>query len=354
MEKSKIINGEELDLLELIRSIWERKIYLLKVVFIFAVIGLIIAFTSKVEYETQCRLLPENEEGGLSSLGGLGGLAGLAGINLDMGESNGLSTQLYPEILKSTPFLTKLINTPIFFERLDTTTSSFYYFEEIDNPSLLGWIGEFTLGLPGKLVKLFKEENGEVKEYGFDRFSESDWAIIESFSERIAISIDDETGTVTISSEMPDPVAAADLTALVLKELTQKISEYRTEKSRINLEFIRSRFDESKAEYEKKQNELARFTDRNRNIANSIVQNEYERLQNELNITFEVYKSLAGQLEQAKIKLKEDTPIFTVLEPIKIPEDKSKPKRLIILLGFCFVGFLLSVVLIVANSMKRH
>jgi hypothetical protein len=41
---------------------------------------------------------------------------------------------------------------------------------------------------------------------------------------------------------------------------------------------------------------------RNRNVVTSLAQAESQRLQNEYNLAFEVYKGLATQLEQAKIK----------------------------------------------------
>jgi hypothetical protein len=59
----------------------------------FLVIGLMIAFGSKVEYEASCKLMPENQEGMKSNLGGLGSLAGLAGINLDMGGTGALTPE---------------------------------------------------------------------------------------------------------------------------------------------------------------------------------------------------------------------------------------------------------------------
>ena len=353
-QEKTILIGDEIDLLEVFKVVWSKKIYIVKVVSLFILLGLAVGFTSKVEYESSCKLLPEGANGESPNLGGLGGLAGLAGINLNLGPTDGLSTQLYPEVVKSTPFLSELVNEEIFFERLDTTTTSFIYFRDLDSPTPVELISQYTIGLPGKIIKLFRDSNKEPKRYGYTRFTESDWDIIEGVSGRIDVLVDEEIGTIRITSEMPDPVAAAQLTDLVVSQLTKKISEYKTEKSRINLEFISGRFNEGKAEYEQKQVNLARFIDQNRNISNAIVQNHYERLQNEMNISFEVYKSLAAQLEQAKIKLKEDTPVFTFLEPIKIPEDKSKPRRLIILLTFIFIGVFFSTGKIILNALHRN
>lgn len=350
--ENNIINEEEIDLIELAKVIWSRRLFIIKVTGVFIVLGLIIALTSKVEYEASCKLLPESQEGN-PDLGGLGGLAGLAGFDLSgFSDSGVLSPELYPAIVNSAPFLDRLIKTPIYFEKKDTIVSSFEYFKNIETPSLLGLIGEYTIGLSEKIKSLFGSSvESTLDNYNMLRFSKEDWEIIKKYQNRLSVSVDTKTGTIGVSCEMPDPVAAAKVTELLVKELTKTVTNYKIEKSQINLEFIEERFDEVKREYKFKQQQLAKFTDRNRNITNSIIQTEYERLQNELNFTFEVYKGLATQLEQAKIKVKEETPIFTELEPVRIPEGKSKPKRALILIIFSLLGITFSVsYVLVKNS----
>ncbi len=45
----------------------------------------------------------------------------------------------------------------------------------------------------------------------------------------------------------------------------------------------------------------------------------------EFNLAFNIYNKLAQQLEQLKIQLKKETPLFTEFEPVTIPLDKSEP-----------------------------
>ncbi|MEM0941263.1 MAG: Wzz/FepE/Etk N-terminal domain-containing protein [Bacteroidota bacterium] len=353
---TQVIKEDEIDLIELVKVIWSKRRFILKVTGFFFILGLIIAFTSKVEYKASCKLLPESQEGSVPDLGGLGGLAGLAGFDLSggFGSSEALSPELYPEIVNSAPFLENLINVPIYFEKIDTTISSFYYLKEMDQPSLFGLIAEYTIGLPWQIKSLFNSTKEiELKDYDLVRFSEEDWKMIELYKDRLSVSVDSKTSLISISAEMPDPVAAAKVTDLLVRELTESVTNYKIEKSQINLTFIMERFEEAKDEYEEKQEQLARFTDRNRNVSNPIIQTEYERLQNELNITFEVYKGLATQLEQAKIKVKEETPVFTVLEPVRVPEDKSKPKRGLILLFVFSLGIIMSIVMISLKNLNN-
>jgi uncharacterized protein involved in exopolysaccharide biosynthesis len=55
-----------------------------------------------------------------------------------------------------------------------------------------------------------------------------------------------------------------------------------------------------------------------------------------------VFQELAGQLEQAKLQVSKDTPIFTVIEPVNIPLERSKPKRTLMVLIWTFLGAVLS------------
>lgn len=336
MEKQKkAIKEDEIDLLELARVIWCKRRFILKVTAIFAALGLLIAFTSKVEYEASCKLMPESQEGVKGNLGGLGGLAGLAGIDLgSMSGSGSLTPELYPEIVKSIPFQLELIHTPIRFEKLDSLMSSYTYFTEIDRPSLLGFLAEYTIGLPGKIKGIFTSDEAVPASLPNDliRLSKEDWELLERYRERISVNVDDQTGIITVTTEMPDSYAAARVTDLVVKKLTGEVTNYKVEKAQVNLEFIRERYAEAEKEYEVKQKQVARFTDRNKNITSSLVQTEYQRLQNEMNIAFEVYKGLASQREQAKIKVKEETPVFTVLELVKILVDNQHR-------GFLFLPF---------------
>jgi uncharacterized protein involved in exopolysaccharide biosynthesis len=61
-------------------------------------------------------------------------------------------------------------------------------------------------------------------------------------------------------------------------------------------------------------------------------------LQSEFSIATNVYDELAKQLEQAKIQVKEVTPVFSVLEPAVVPHKKTKPKKGTIMIFWLFLG----------------
>lgn len=342
--ENKIIKEDEIDLIELARAIWGGRKLNIKFVILFLLVGIIVAFGSKEEYEASCKLMPESQEGIKPTLGGLGSLAGMAGINIDLGPKGALTPQLYPEIAQSIPFLLKILNSPIHFEKQDTITSSYIFFKEIDRPSLSSLILKYTVLLPYEIKDWFtvdEEKETKSSENEIIRLSKEDSGLVDDFRERISVTVNPESGIIAISSEMPDALASAEMANLSVKLMTEYITEYKISKAQENLDFVQARFEESKLKFENSQHALALFNDRNKNVVTAYAQTERQRLQNEYDINFEVYKGLATQLEQAKIKVKEETPVFTVLEPVRVPAEKSSPRRMLILGSSVIVGFVI-------------
>jgi uncharacterized protein involved in exopolysaccharide biosynthesis len=152
-----------------------------------------------------------------------------------------------------------------------------------------------------------------------------------------------ENGIVSILVRMPDAVMAADVADQVVQYLTEYIMDYRTEKARSDVEFINDRYIEIRNRFEEAQVTLAEFTDRQRSTTRATDDIKIQRLQSEFNLTFSLYNNMAERLEQARIKLQEDTPIVMILESASVPDRRSKPNRPLTLIIFTFLGALISV-----------
>lgn len=325
----------EIDFYQVAKKIWHYRKTVYKTVLVFVIIGLIVAFGSKVEYEASCKLLPEKKEGALSNLGGLSGFVGLTGINLDFGSQSTISPELYPQIVESLPFQLKVIHKDLLFEGEDEKMTSYTYFREVDNPSFLGYIMEYTFGLPEKIRKLFSDED-EEKAAGTDvpdvaDLSKRDVKLIERFKNRISVDADPETGVILVEAEMPDPVAAAELTQACVDLLLEYIVDHKVKKVKKNHQFIQKRYADARKKYEEAQKNLE-------NIAFAKTPADKQRVQDEYDLAYETFKSVTTQLDQIEIKLEEETPVFTVIEPVNVPIEKSKPKRTLILLAGIFLG----------------
>ena len=154
----------------------------------------------------------------------------------------------------------------------------------------------------------------------------------------IGITLDDENGYVTIYAKMPEPVAAAQLAQATLELLQKYITEFKIEKVKSNLDFVQERYDEAKRSFEDVQARRAKLRDANMNTSRYAARTELERLDAEYTLAQGVYTSLAQQVEQAKISVKETTPVLTVIKPVTVPYKKSKPQRVMILFAFTFLG----------------
>lgn len=379
---SSFVEEDEIDLAELARQLWARRRIVWITTAVVFLIGLLVALVSPEEYEANVVLMPQSSDasGGIGS-GLLRQFSGLASLGLGgAGGSAGgtLSPDLYPEITQSTPFFLDVMDEELYFSTLDTTVSFTQYFGEIERPGLLDYLKTYTVGLPRLLiglpirfVNLFKDSPTApvlVQSPSTDsaataspaqaplRLTGRQRSVMNKLKGRITTTVE-ENGTVKIAVEMPDPLVAAEATEMATAYLTNYILEYRTEKSQQDLRFIEAQYSDKKARYEAIQRRLARFRDRNMNIISETALIEQQQLEAENQLALGLYESLAQQLEQAKIKVQEETPVFKVLEPIQVPLSPSSPNRELILILSLFVGLFLGLgivfLLILYHNMKQ-
>ena len=102
-------------------------------------------------------------------------------------------------------------------------------------------------------------------------------------------------------------------------------------------------FELSKKNFYKLQDSLANFRDSNRNIKSDLFLNQRNRLEAEYNIAKSVYNELALNKEKTAIDVQKNTPIFTVINPVVVPNERYYPKRTQIVIVFIFLGVFLSV-----------
>ena len=345
---NNIPSSDEIDLIEVIRYIWDGRWLIVKVTAIFVVLGLIIALTSPNQYKAEARLLPEvrdTQAGGTSALlrqfGGLGGFSMPGGAGADA-----IRPDLYPDVLKSTPFFIYLLdrNVVAITEKGVEEITLFEYLNMGSTFSLIGIIKKYTIGLPGTVMGWFRSDDTETVSSalpspgGIPQMSKAQFEITKNLRDRINASIDQRSGVISISSEFPDPMVAAQIGQHSVNYLTNYITEYRIGKAQKDLEFVQKRYEEKQKDFHLSQLALASFRDANRNIVSLTAQTEEQRLQDQYNLAFNIYNSLAQQLEQARIKVQEETPVIKVLEPVQVPIERSKPKRTQMIMLAVFLG----------------
>lgn len=350
---SPAIQDDEIDLLALAKTLWDNRSFLLKTIILAGALGVMVALLSPVEYTSSTTMVPQTAQSG-SKLGGLSSLAAMAGFNLDMGSGGeALSPMVYPQIVNSGTFQLELMNTPFTFSEVDHPVSLYEYYTDIKKPGVLSIIQKYTIGLPGVIIQAIKgkKENKIISvEDSPIAFTEKQEAVRKLMKEKISLTIDAKQGYLTLQASFDEAVLSAQV-AEQARELLQKyITRFKTEKAADKLTFIEERYLEKKKDFEKAQNRLASYRDQNRNMSSAVARTEEERLQSEFSIAMNVYNELAKQLEQAKIQVKEETPVFSVLEPALVPLERTKPKKAMIVVIWLFLGAIAGVGIIFAKE----
>lgn len=349
-EKDK--DRDTIDLVALVKTIWENRKTVYKVAGIFVVIGLLIAFLSPVEYNTQATLMPELPNPGSSSnaaglLQKYGGLLGLNSSDLNSSNLSAISPILYPNIIHSTPFMLELMNQRVYSTEYDTTVTIFTYFNDVYTPSVLSYLFKYTIGLPAQIKKLFVGENETTAidtSGGVVQLTEDQKEVMNELTGRLSASVDDQSGVIKISSEMPEAKMSAILANKTIDFLKTYVTGYRIQKATQDYDFIKGQYEQAKARFQLAQDTLATFQDQNVNLATAQAQTKLKSLQDEYNLAYNVYTGLAQQMEQAKIQVQQNTPVFKVLEPATVPIKKTSPKRGFILVGTIIFGIFFGVI----------
>ena len=336
---------QEIDLLELAGKVWAERRLVLKWCGVAVVVALIVGFSIPKEYTTTVMLAPE-VEGGSRSLGGLSALAGMAGINMNAGESSdALYPDLYPDIVSSVDFTTELFPVSVEDEEGELKTTLYNYLKEEQRSPWWSAILSFPFKCIGWITSLFRDEEEENVGQGIDpfRLTKDETSVVKMLNERISVSVDKRTSVITLSVTMQDPLISATMTDTVMQKLQNYITEYRTNKARHDLDFTQKLYDEAQKKYYVAQQAYADYVDMNQNISLRSVQTRQERLQNEMNLAYNLYNQTAQQLQLAKAKVQENTPVYTIVQAATVPLKASKPSKLMLLVGFVFLAGVMSV-----------
>ena len=331
---------DEIDLIALLKTVFLARRFVLRITALFAVVGIVVALVSPVSYTASSTFMPQLSEGRSSS--SLGGLASLAGINLSAvmgGQPQEISPSLYPQIAKSIPYRRSLLNQPV---GPNDTSMRDYILANGSGPSVLATIKKYTIGLPGLLFSSSDNED-DYRESSILTIREEDKKLFDYLDAVLTIEVDEKEGLVSLYAEPDDRVVAARLAQAATDLLQSNIIAFKSQSARNNLDFIEHQFESKRKEFESIQDSIAIFKDQNLNITSTLYQNQLTRLESQFTVTSSVFQELAGQVEQAKIQVNKDTPIFTIIEPVSVPLDRSKPKRSLIVVIWTFLGGVLAV-----------
>ena len=335
---------DDIELVALLQKVWQGRKIAIKMSVLFALLGILFALSRSNIYTATTTFILKGETSG-STVGGLGGLASIAGINLGSMSSgySEIPPTLYPMLVKSNPFIEALLK-----EKVPKDGSMIelrgYLINSTITPGFLGTLKKYTIGLP-RLIKTSlskkKDELAVLANTGsIKSLTPKEESIYNTAMELITLNVDKKEGFVTLSVVLENPEGAA-IIALSAQNLLQKaVINFKIKNAQELLTFTEVLCNEKRGTFETLQDELASFRDQHQNINSGLFENKLNRLETELAIASAIYKQLSMEVEQARIQLSRDTPIFTIINHVVIPNQRTSPKRTLIVLGFTFCGFL--------------
>jgi uncharacterized protein involved in exopolysaccharide biosynthesis len=339
----QVFEDDSIDLIALLRQLYLSRWLIVKVAVVAAALGVVVALATPNTYSSGATFIPQTG-GSKGASSSLSGLASLAGINLG-GAAGGddIPTTLYPQIVSSVPYKRALLNQYISPEPGAPTLSE--YLSEAQQGSILGVLKKYTIGLPGVILGALRGAPEQViaaEEGQIYRISEEDRKLFEALESKLLLSLNEKEGFVTLEFSDKDKFVAAEVAERAKELLQERIIEFKNQSARELLVFTTRQYEENRMVYERLQDSLAIFRDQNVNISSSLYQNRLDRLERELNIASSVAEQLASSVEQAKLQVNKDTPVFTVIEPVTVPFERSAPKRSLIVVIWTFLGIVLS------------
>ena len=310
------IKGDEIDLVEIFKKIYKSRKYILIISFSFALLGVAVALISPVKYSSETIFITQNQESNSSSLSGV---ASLVGINLGASNFGGeIPSSMYPQVSNSPKFKRLLLNSYIDFDN--------------------------KINLKQYLIDYYKLdiENDKINSDLYVSELENDcFKIIDKI---ITININQKDGFISLSSTLPVAEYSANLTINAKEILQEIIINNKIESANQNLIFSQRQLEEKKLIFDEIQAKLAYFSDSNLNSVNSFVINERDKLEAEFQIINAVVTELSKQVEQSKLQVSKDTPVFSTIKEAVIPVEKTSPKRTQIVLIFGFIGLIISII----------
>lgn len=324
--------------MELLRAVWVQKRKLCKWGAIGLVAGIVIALSIPKEYKTVVQIAPEGTA--QVGQGQMSGIAAMMGVNIGGAATAGVTEKIYPEIVKSTPFLLEFANIEVqnkdnekisLFDYLSEEQKSAWWSYIISTPmNAVGWArGLFSADKPqkaaGDSINIFNLSK-ELREFA------------NVLSARIQVEDDKKTSIYKVSAKMQDPMISAIVADSLVSKLQRYMTAYRTSKARADLAMNQKMLDEAQQQYYTADEIYASSVDKNQNLIIQSARVKVERLKNERDLAFSVYQQLATQVEMSKVKLQEETIIATIIEPASVPLIPDSPNKKLIAIAFTFLA----------------
>ena len=332
--KNNIFEDDDIDLLNIVLKLWKNKKLILYTTIIFFIIGIFYSLSIKNIYKSSSTFYPHYEKIEGNSLKNL---AGLAGINITNEFTSDVPTSLYPNLITSTPFKNEILSQKI---KINNKLILYKDYLQNKNKSFIKRISNFIKGL-----SLFSKNNSsslvKSKNENYIILTIDEYNLHKSLNEIIHLEVHKEDGYITLTVKDEIPYISAEIAKKAEEILQKSIINYKLKNIKSVYNFTIKQLESSKNVFYKLQDSLAYFKDRNRNIKTDLFKNQLNRLQSEYDIANSIYNELVLNKEKTAIEVQKNTPIFTIINPVTLPIEKSNTSRRIIVIIFSIIGFII-------------
>lgn len=323
----------EIDIIGVFKLLFSHKLFVLITALVMGTLGTIVALNNPRTWTTTVILAPESSN--VSSLSSIAGAASMFGIKLGGGSgqnSDAIYPELYPEIFSSVDFQLSLF--PIKVKAEGKNEKS--YFHHLAEDGKIPFWKLPTIYLT-ELIKKPEKIGKDVPTSAF-KLTKAEQEICKMVGINVGCTVDKKTEVITISVTDEDAYVSACMADTILNRLQTYITDYRTSKARHDVKFLEELYHKSKAEYLTSQKAYAKVADAYTDVTLKSVEAQITDLENEMQLKYNNFSKIAEQLQIAKQRVLEETPVFTIIQSAVVPVRPSSTPRLFILLGFLMVG----------------
>lgn len=340
-----------IDFRKLIRKVWEKKkLFFFKVWPITFVLSCVYILSIPRYYTSQARVAPEM--GGTMDMGGLGSLASSFGIDLNsMQTSDAINPFLYPDLMEDNGFVAQLFSIKVTSEDGEISTDYYTYLRKYQKSPWWSVVKKWVSNLLPHSEN--KKGGGGSKEFDPYYLSEKDNSVLEAIRGNITILLNEKTGVVTIGTKAQDPLICRTLADSVMHRLQDFITEYRTNKARIDYDYYRALASEAKEDYDKVRRRYAMMADANTRLSLRSAEMKLEDIESDMQLKYNAYTTMNAQLEAAKAKVQERTPAFTKLKGASVPIRPAGPKRMFFVAFMLVLSTIVTIVVILHKDLTK-
>ena len=341
MSKKQQQKKSGVELMHLVKLAWKHRTLYYKVFAITIVVACIYAFSLPRVYKCEVMLAPElstaRSNASLSSIARTFGLK--LGSTMMGNGSEALFPTLYPDLMNSVDFKTSLFNIQVCAE--DSVNPKSYY-DYLLHDQKRPWWSEAIGGTIKAIMALVskKDSTDQIKVVDPFRLTKQQTRIAQMIDRKVICDVDQKTLVITIDVKDQYPLICATVADSVQARLQEFITDYRTNKARVDLEYNKKICGEAKARYDKARLRYAEFADANQDVVLQSVRTKMMDLENEMQLQFSSYQTIVAQLQNAEAQVQQDTPAFMTLQRATVPVKPSAPSRKNIFIFFLFLAFL--------------